>query len=142
MLFVFSVILFTPFVQAQTIKPEPVDVNSSSFRLLICDGPVLPAGVTPPKANYVPCDFKGLMMQIQHFINIAMVGGVIIAILGMTYAGILYISGNPAKIKEAHDIFPSILIGFIVMLSAWFIVYQVINWLTGGNTLSVLLGNP
>jgi hypothetical protein len=90
--------------------------------------------------DFVPCDFRGLMMQIQHLINIAMTAGVLIAIAGMMYAGFLYISGTPKNISQAHDIFPSLVKGFIIMLAAWFIVYQILAWLTGKNGYGVLLG--
>lgn len=128
--------------QTGNISPTDVDINKPTFRLLICDGPPLPSNVPPPKENYVPCDFKGLMMQIQHLISIAMVLGVLVAIVGFTWAGALYISGNPKKIQDAHAIFPKVFWGFIIMLSAWFVVYQILNWLTGSKGFGVLLGNP
>ena len=136
---VFVMISPTFVVYAQDNR-QTTDINSSSFRFLICDGPPLPPTVPTP-ANYVPCDFKGLMLQIQHFINIAIVGGVVLAILLSTYAGYLYVKGGKG-IEEAHKIFPKIFWGFILMLSAWFIVYQILSWLTGSNTFGVLLGTP
>lgn len=153
-LLIFLTLLFTfGFVSAQTpvaspastagaISPSQVDITSSGFKLLICDGPPLPKTGVPIPPNYVPCDFKGLMMQAQHLINIALVLGVVIAILSFTWAGALYVSGNPSKISDAHKIFPKIFWGFIIMLSAWFIVYQILNWLTGTGSFGVLLGNP
>ncbi len=145
------------------VSPTSVDITKSSFKLLICDGPeelrhynpatnkIEPGYVdkvnnisVPPYENpdFIPCDFRGLMMQLQHFINIAMVLGVLVALGGLLWAGALYISGAPEKIKQAHKIFPSIFWGFIIMLSAWFIVYQILEWLTGPNAKSfgVLLG--
>jgi hypothetical protein len=116
------------------------NINSSKFKLLICDGPPLPSNVPLPKPDYVPCDFKGLMMQIQHFINIAMVLGVISAILLITWAGALYVSGQPKNIDQARAIFPVVVKGFIIMLLAWFIVYQILEWLTGSKSFGVLLG--
>lgn len=124
-----------------TINPEYQNINSSSFRLVICDGPVLPDNHPDKTPNYVPCDFKGLMMQLQHIINIAMVAGIILAIIGLTYAGFLYITGIPKNITQAHDIFPALIKGFILMLSAWFIVYQILEWLTGSRGFGVLLGS-
>jgi len=129
-------------IQADTAATTPTtDINSSSFKLIICDGPELPKSMTTP-AGYVPCNFKGLMMQIQHFINIAIIGGVLVAICGFTYAGFLYVKGEKGDIDKAHKIFPAVAIGFAVMLSAWFIVYQILSWLLKDNTLGVLLGTP
>ena len=130
---------------------KSVDITKSSFKLLICDGPEELRHYNPAtnkieegftNDDFIPCDFRGLMMQLQHFINIAMVLGVLVALGGLLWAGALYISGAPEKIKQAHKIFPSIFWGFIIMLSAWFIVYQILEWLTGPNAKSfgVLLG--
>ncbi len=125
---------------ADNIAPTSVDISKSSFKLLICDGPPLPDNYPNKPANYKPCDFKGLMMQIQHFINIAMVLGVISAILLTTWAGALYVSGQPKNIDQAHAIFPVVVKGFIIMLLAWFVVYQILEWLTGSKSFGVLLG--
>lgn len=149
--------------QTLTSPMPTVDVNSSSFKLIICDGPDLsglpsgteitmqgqPVAIThgtnptkPDGSRYIPCDFNGAMMQVQHFINIAMVAGVLVAILGFSYAGFLFITGTPGNISRAKEIFPKVGIGFIIMLSAWFIVYQLLSWLTGGSGFSALLGTP
>lgn len=132
-----------------TVKPEYSNINSPLFRLLICDGPAQLVEYNPEtrtmqkgyvNKDFIPCDFRGLMMQIQHLINIAMTLGVLIAIAGLVYAGYLYISGTPKNIAQAHEIFPSLAKGFIIMLAAWFIVYQILEWLTGTNGYGVLLG--
>lgn len=125
---------------ASNIDPEYSNINSSKFKLLICDGPSLPDNYPNKPANYIPCDFKGLMMQIQHLINIAMVLGVISAILLTTWAGALYVSGQPKNIDQAHAIFQVVVKGFIIMLLAWFVVYQILEWLTGSKSFGVLLG--
>ncbi len=130
-------------------NPEYTNINSSKFRLLICDGPAELIAYNPAtrkiepgfkNPDFIPCDFRGLMMQIQHLINIAMTVGVLFAVAGLLFAGYLYISGKPANISRAHDIFPSLAKGFIIMLAAWFIVYQILEWLTGTNGYGVLLG--
>ena len=130
-------------------NPEYTNINSSKFRLLICDGPAELIHYNPAtrkfdpshiQEGFIPCDFRGLMMQIQHLINIAMTVGVLFAVAGLLFAGYLYISGKPANISRAHDIFPSLAKGFIIMLAAWFIVYQILEWLTGTNGYGVLLG--
>lgn len=124
-----------------TVNPDYQNINSSSFRLVICDGPPLPTNYPNKPANYIPCDFQGLMLQLQHLINIAIIFGVLIAIIGFTYAGYLYVTGVPKNIDQAHKIFPAVMWGFIIMLSAWFVIYQILEWLTGSRGFGVLLGN-
>jgi len=139
-LFILPLISIVSISQAQTATPT-ANISSTGFRLLVCDGPVLPPNYTPkPTGTYTPCDFKGLMMQVQHFIDIAMVLGVLVALAGFTWAGALYITGEPGKISQAHEIFPKIVEGFVIMICGWFIVYQLLFWLTGANTFSILLG--
>lgn len=131
----------SPATSVSTIdRNEQIDITDRGFRLVVCDGP---AGAnTNNDPNYVVCDFNAIMKQVQRLINVAMVAGVLVAIFGFIYAGLLMISGAPDKINHAKKIFRGVLIGFIIMLSAWFIVYQVLDWLTEEKGYSSLLGNP
>lgn len=80
------------------------------------------------------------MLQVRHLINLMMIVGVLAAIVAFSWAGGLYISGNPENKKRAHAVFPKIFAGFIIMLSAWFIVYQILSWLTKNAGFSSLIG--
>jgi membrane protein DedA with SNARE-associated domain len=71
-----------------------------------------------------------------------MVLGVLAAIIVFTYAGYLYITGIEGNIKKAKSIFPKVFLGFVIMLVAWFVVYQLLSWLTGNSGFAKLLGNP
>ena len=124
---------------AQTQQTDNVNLNDSNLKIITCDGPKLPASIPTP-SGYVVCDFNGLMQQIQHLINLAIVFGVVVAIGLFSFAGYLHITGTPANIEKSYGIFRKTGIGFIIMLSAWFIVYQVIIWLTGSSQFAVLLG--
>lgn len=122
-----------------------LDITSEGFKLSACDGPDLRGltkvkikfngvayelnGENPP--GYVPCNFAGLMIQINKLIKIAFMAGVLIAIFGFTYAGFLYVTGGnqPGKRTQASGIFKKVGIGFIIMLSAWLIVSQILDWL-------------
>lgn len=115
---------------------NPFDPN---FKLVVCNGPTLPPGMT--KADYVPCDFNGLMLQAQFLINAMFVLGVLAAILTLTYAGILYISGDQKKINDAKDLLKNVGIGFLMMFSAWVIIYQILDWLVANPGVKILLGN-
>ena len=142
----FSPTLQVARAQMASIPAESENINSSGFRLTICDGPTIPKGGNVPTPTnlghpYVPCDFTGLMMQVQHLINIAIILGVLVAIIGFCYMGYLYITGTEKNIGEAKKIFPYLFWGFIFMLTAWFIVYQILSWLTGGSGFDKLLGS-
>lgn len=126
----------TPINTAGSAPSSNINLNSDNFKLSVCDGPKGLPGVTD--AN--DCDFNALMEQIKVAINVAIVLGVLIAIAGFTYAGYLYITGVPSNIEHAHSIFKNVIIGFVIMLSAWFIVYQILLWLTGDSVFTTLLG--
>ena len=152
---------------AQTLTtPAPTsneNPNTSDFKLIVCDGPdlsALPPGTvvtfngqsvilasssSTRSANpngYIPCNFNGAMIQIQHLINVAMVLGVLGAIAGFSYAGYLYITGSKGNIDHAKTIFKQVIIGFVMMISAWFIVYQILSWLGSNVNINTLLGKP
>lgn len=140
-------ILFSAFVaNAEPVRtldtPLNTKISDPGFKLVVCDGPALPPGVTPPKSDYVPCDFNGLMMQVQHIINVMISVGVIVAIIGFFYVGWLYIvKGTENAKSRAKDILQKLVIGFVIMIAAWFIVSQILNWLTGDSGFGVLLGS-
>jgi hypothetical protein len=143
---------------AQTQPTDNVSITDSNLSIISCDGPdmsKIPANkgknpdvniidshgnITGTTRPYKVCDFYGAMQQVQHLIDIAIVFGVVVAIGLFSYAGYLHITGTPANITKSYSIFRKVGIGFIIMLSAWFIVYQVIIWLTGGSGFAVLLG--
>lgn len=116
---------------------EPtLDISSPDFSFSICAGPVPRTG---PVAGVVYCNFEGLMLTVQHLINIAMIVGVITALGSFCYVGYLYMTGVPGKITKAREILPKIFYGFIIMLSAWFIVYQLLTWLGVKEGLSLFV---
>ncbi len=153
----FTIFFVTPLFAQTTKSSNP---NDRGFRLVICDGPA--ALNTPathmisdgkgglklddpqwkPDPNFIACDFQGLMKQVQHLITAMLTLGVFVAIIGFSYAGYLYITGTPGNISKAHELFPKIGLGFVIMLSAWFIIYQILGWLTGNSGLKALLGSP
>lgn len=149
-----SVILVNTARAQNTTTLPPVDVSSPTFKFSVCDGPDLRGlsatdetkvltSLGKTSSNYVPCNFTGAMMQVQQLINIAIVIGILIAIIGFCYAGFLFMTGKEADRTKAKGILPNIFIGFIIMLSAWFIVYQILSWLTNnGSGFTALLGKP
>ena len=109
---------------------------SDKFQLSICDGPKGLAGVAPDKV----CDFKGFMTQAQFLINVMIMFGVLAAIVSLSYGGYLYITGEKGKIEQAKEIFRKTGWGFLMMLTAWFIVFQLLDWLAGNEGVKTLLG--
>jgi len=145
-------------VQAANTRPT-VNIASEDFKFVVCDGPDLkrlPAGekvlitlngkqieVTNDNipSNYIPCDFNGLILTVQHLIDIAIVFGVLVALGSFCYIGYLYITGTQANRAKAKSIFPKIFFGFIIMLASWFIVYQLLTWLGASQGSKALLGS-
>ncbi len=137
------VMLLVPFAaSAQNINSNsaPININDKGFSFVVCDGPTLPKGMTPPSDPYVPCDFYGLIATAQHLINIGIIAGVFAFIIGFCLMGFWFVTGTEANRKKAKDLFPKIFWGFIIMLSAWFIVYQILSWLTDNSMFRSLLG--
>lgn len=110
---------------------------SPEFKLSVCDGPALPSG---NPAGYVPCDFAGLIAQAQHLINAMVILGILAAIISFTIAGIMLIHSGPDKKSDAKKIFQKTFWGLIMMLTAWFIVYQILDWLVADPAVKTLLG--
>lgn len=126
-LFIFLTIFSTAMIPLAYSAESNNDPASSDFRLVVCDGPE-------------DCDFNAVIEQVQVIINAMVVFGVMAAVIGMTYAGYLYLTGKESNINKAKDIFPKMFWGFIFMLSAWFIVIQILKWLTGDSGFTALLG--
>ncbi|MEI6396782.1 MAG: hypothetical protein WCO48_01790 [Candidatus Taylorbacteria bacterium] len=145
-------------VSAQTIAPNANENPSQTdFKLVNCDGPALPTNGTVKSeflktwsaqtgkvpGDYKACDFNGALAQVQHLMNIAIILGVLAAILLFSFAGFKLVSasftGKVADVDRAKDIFQKVAIGFIIMLVAWFVVYQIISWLSGGSSAGTAL---
>jgi hypothetical protein len=121
---------------------ENVNIRSSTFKFVVCDGPVRPEGYVPnppDQTPYIPCDFKGLVLTVQHFLNIAMVLGVMGTIVTAVYAGYLYVTGKESNISKAKEMLPKVGIGFVLMLTAWFIIAQILTWLTNNDAFKTFL---
>lgn len=131
--------IFVPVYAANNTE----NISSSGFKLNVCDGPAGVRNQLDPSSKeykeFVPCDFRAVMILIQHLINIMISVGVVAAVAGFSYAGFLYITHVPAKITLAHEIFKKVGIGLVLMLSAWAIVYQILTWLQVGKEAKGLL---
>ncbi len=99
-------------------------VLAPSFAM--AEGGLVPCGTASnAKAEITnPCTFNHLITLAQNIINFLIGLGVVVAALGFAYAGFLYITamGSEEKIKHAHALFIKVVLGFVVMLSAWLVV--------------------
>lgn len=133
------VVLMAAPTSAKAAATSNENPNTSNFQLVSCDGP---AGVATGTRI---CDFQGAITQIQHLMNVMIMLGVLAAIILFAYAGYLYTSvsftGKQENIKKAHEIFQKVAIGFIIMLVAWFVVYQILAWLVGSSSPAVAFFN-
>lgn len=78
------------------------------------------------------CDFGDIVVGINRIIQVVfIVLAVPLATILFAYAGFLYITavGDEGKIKSAHRIFLNVLIGLVLMASAWLIISVIVTTL-------------
>jgi len=112
-------VLFCFFVFAPT-------VSAFSTNLIVCG--TSPTSVPPPPPGTShPCDFADLVTLGANFVSLLIVYSVPIAVISFIYAGVLYLTsqGNPGQISKAHGIFKTTAVGFVIVLSAWLVVYAI-----------------
>jgi len=94
-------------------------------RLVPCDG---------TKDN--PCNISSFIRMINNIIDwIISIAGVIFTI-SCIYGGFLYMTSgdNPGNKDKAKSIMYSTLVGFIIILVSWLIVYTILHTLAPDNT--------
>lgn len=74
-----------------------------------------------------PCGWNDFMILITNITNYLIILGAGVSALAFGYAGFLMLtaSGEMGKIEEARAIFKKVVIGFLIMLSAWLIVHTI-----------------
>ena len=75
------------------------------------------------------CTFNSLVQLVDNIIDFIITISVSVSAIMFAYAGFLYLSGNPGKIKQAHGIFKNVAIGLIFILGAWLIVKAILTGL-------------
>lgn len=102
--------------------PQPVHAQYKG--LVQCDG--VTSG-TSSTATQKKCNFDTLVESIQYLIKwlFAIAGAV--SIILFTYAGFLYVTGVESNINKAKGIFGHVILGMVLMLCAWFIVYTIVT---------------
>lgn len=118
LLVVFSIIPILTFAQGTGVK---LDYSG----LVKCDG-VVTKSEGQDRGN--TCDFNDLIGTFKSTISWLFFISVPLATTLFAYAGLLYMTGSPKNIGAAKEIFTSVGWGFIIMLTAWFLVVTAVNW--------------
>ena len=89
---------------------------------------------TDPLNTVKNCDMCALGQLVQNLINFLIGLTIPIAALLFAWAGILYFSsrGNITQIQQAHKVFRTVVIGFMIVIAAWTLVNTVMNMLVKG----------
>jgi hypothetical protein len=88
------------------------------------------------------CQLCHLVALGQDLISLAIFVSVIIATIVVVWAGFLYLTagGDPGKISTAHGLFGKVVIGFLIVLTAWFVVDTLMKALLPGKAGDVGFG--
>lgn len=88
------------------------------------------------------CGFLDAIAEVKLLINTFFILSVPITVIAIAVSGvqILLAQGNMAKIKDARIRVQNILIGFVIILSAWLIVYTITSQLLKPEFYTPFLG--
>ena len=80
-----------------------------------------------------PCDFCDFVAMVNGIIQWSFGILATIAVLGLVIAGFRLVTsaGNPDAMSAAKNMFSNVIIGFVIVLSAWLIVDTLIKTLVG-----------
>lgn len=110
--------------------------------LIVCDGV---GGVPGPSGNILPkCDFKSLVMLVNVLINNLVIISTLLAVMVFIYAGFILLTsgGNPGARDRAKGMLGKVVVGYLVVLAAWIIVYTITSVLLDPAGNYSLLGAP
>ncbi len=103
------------------------------------------AGITtivpqsPAGQEACPLGYQAILMVVQNITNDAVYLAGIFAVLLIAYAGFLFATNatSPSNLEKGRTVLMSTVIGFVIVISAWLIVNEVIVVFTTGNLQSV-----
>lgn len=86
-------------------------------------------GLVPCDGVTVKCDFCAFIKLANNVITFIIYTSFLVAVVGFMYAGLLLLTaqGDPGKRNNAKKIFTHTMWGFVIILSAWLIVYTIGN---------------
>lgn len=131
------VLLFFVFIAvptfAQDTGPDPTAGQGEAGGLVPCGRDLHPVGTTDAQGKDIsgtpknPCGFDDLIALGGRLTRWLVFMSAFIAAGTFTYAGYLYATagGSEERVKKAHSVFKVTLIGFIIVLAAWLIVYTI-----------------
>ncbi len=95
--------------------------------------------VVPQTPTSCPLGYGALLSMIHNILNDAVILAGMFAVLLIAYAGFIFVfnSTAPEMISKGRKILISTIIGFVIVLSAWLIVNEVVVMFTTGNLQSV-----
>ncbi len=85
------------------------------------------------------CDFAALMNTIVKLVNWLFYISIPLAIVMFAWSGALYMTGQKGNIDKAKGIFTAVAVGFIIMVVAWFVVRQVVEWFVADPAATVFV---
>jgi hypothetical protein len=89
----------------------------------------------------ISCQFPHLILAAQNLIYDLVILATILTVVGFIYAGFKLITsgGNPGAKEAAKKVFTNILIGYIVILTAWLLVSTITKVLIKNTNFGSLL---
>jgi hypothetical protein len=120
--------LGTIFISAISLIPG-VTFAAESTGLVTC-------GFTDASGNFNSCDFCDFVVMVSNIVSWLFGFLVIVAVLMIVYAGIKLVisAGNPSAMTSAKSMITNVLIGFVIVLSAWLIVDTLLKALVDGDS--------
>jgi hypothetical protein len=118
-IFIAALTLVTPTVKVFAATPA---LDYSGF--VKCDGEVK----VEEQGRKTKCDFAALLKTVISLVNWLFYISIPIAVVLFAWGGVLYMTGKPDNMGKARNIFAAVVVGFIIMITAWFLVRQVVSW--------------
>lgn len=93
--------------------------------------PALASAQIVPECPPEGCGYPELILLSQNIMTFLMGISVALSAIAFAWAGFLYITarGNQSTLERAHSIFTKVAIGFILVLTAWLIVWLITSTL-------------
>lgn len=93
------------------------------------DKPLVPCGNVVGSDGVVsnPCEFKDFFTLIINVTDYVIILGAVVSSIIFAYVGFMMMTagGEMGRINEAKAIFGKVLVGFLIMISAWLIVHAI-----------------
>jgi hypothetical protein len=93
------------------------------------DKPLVPCGNVVGNDGVVtnPCEFRDFFTLIINVTDYVIILGAVISSIVFAYVGFMMMTagGEMGRINEAKAIFGKVLVGFLIMISAWLIVHAI-----------------